>query len=371
MTLVKAHLDATVLEDAREFAALEEEWEELYQNCPSATPFQSWAWLYSWWEHYGEGHELRIVTVRSGGLLVGILPLVIERRLGFKRLLFVGTGLTDYLDLLAREGWEGEVVEAGAQILRKLGPWRVADLQALRPGAAAWGLLARWDGPRIQRWQVNCPVIDAKPWDELLMTLSRNLRKTARRSLKKVDEEGVRCELVGVEDAEEAARRLVALHREAWRGREIDPENLTERFESLMVAAVRRMIARRLGGICEFRRDGAVIISEFSVFGRDFIGSYILGADQKTMERYQVNSLEIWSLLNIALDSNYDHVNLLRGEEPYKLRWNPRMIPNHRMILGQRLVPWSLYTGYQTLRSRYQDGIPQKFVSVASRLRRD
>lgn len=369
MMLVKTHLDATVLKDAREFAALEEEWEELYQNCPSATPFQSWAWLYSWWEHYGEGHELRIVAVRSGGLLVGVLPLMIGRRLGFKRLLFVGTGVTDYLDLLAREGWKEEVVEAGAQILRKLGPWRVADLQELRPGAAAWGLFGRWDGPRIQRWQVNCPVIDTRPWDELLMTIHRNLRKSARRTVRRAEEDGVRAEPVGVEGSEEAARRLVAMHREMWWGREVDPEVLTERFESHMVTAVRRMTARRLGRIDEFRRNERVIASYFSVFGRDFIGTHTLGADQKALKRYQVSSLEIWNLLDTAFDRNCDHVNLLRGEEPYKMRWNPRMIPSHRIILGRELFSWSLYAGYRTVRSRYQDGILRNFGSVTSRLR--
>jgi CelD/BcsL family acetyltransferase involved in cellulose biosynthesis len=136
---VKAHLGVSVLEDTREFAALEEEWEELYRDCAAATPFQSWAWLYSWWQHYAEGHELRIVAVRSGELLVGILPFMIQRRFGFKRLLFIGTGATDYLDLLAREGWEREVAEAGVGALRRLGPWQVADLQELSPEAVTWG----------------------------------------------------------------------------------------------------------------------------------------------------------------------------------------------------------------------------------------
>ncbi len=34
-------LDAAVLRDARDFASLQEEWDELYESCPSATPFQS------------------------------------------------------------------------------------------------------------------------------------------------------------------------------------------------------------------------------------------------------------------------------------------------------------------------------------------
>jgi CelD/BcsL family acetyltransferase involved in cellulose biosynthesis len=365
----KAHLDVAVLKDGNKFAALEEEWEELYRNCPTATPFQSWAWLYSWWEHYGEDHELRIVAVRSRGLLVGILPFMIERRFGFKRLLFIGTGVTDYLDLLIREGWEREVAEAAVRVLRRLGPWQVADLQELHLEAAAWSLFNGWDGPRIQRWQVNCPVIDAKPWDELLMTIRKKSRKMARQTIRRAEEDMVRHDLVEAEDAEEAARRLVALHREAWQGREIDPNNLTETYESHMVAAVRRMTSWGLGGIGEFRRNGEVIASHFLVFGRTFVGIHTLGSTQKARERYQVSTLEVWSLANIALDRNYDYIDLLRGQEPYKVRWSNRMVPNHRMILGQRLLPWSLYTGYLTLRSRYPDGIPWKFGSVTSWLK--
>src|SRR5215213_986142 len=96
--------EVAVLEDDREFATLEEEWTDLYDSSPLATPFQSWAWLYSWWEFYGEGYELRLVTIRDDGLLVGIAPLMLERRRVLSRLLFIGTGITDYLDILVRQG---------------------------------------------------------------------------------------------------------------------------------------------------------------------------------------------------------------------------------------------------------------------------
>src|SRR5918911_5777125 len=86
-------LELSVVEDAPAFASLEEEWGNLYRNAPLATPFQSWAWLYSWWESYGESYELRLVTVRDEGLLVGIVPLRLRRRWGFGRLLFVGAGI--------------------------------------------------------------------------------------------------------------------------------------------------------------------------------------------------------------------------------------------------------------------------------------
>ncbi len=70
-------LELAMLQDTRKFAALEEEWEDLYRNSPLATPFQSWAWLYSWWEAYGEGYELRLIAVWEAGLLVGLVPLML------------------------------------------------------------------------------------------------------------------------------------------------------------------------------------------------------------------------------------------------------------------------------------------------------
>ncbi len=72
-----------MLDNTRDFAALEEEWEDLCRNSLPTSPFQSWALLYSWWESYREGYELPLVTVRSGGLLVGLVPLMLERRWGF------------------------------------------------------------------------------------------------------------------------------------------------------------------------------------------------------------------------------------------------------------------------------------------------
>ncbi len=87
---------------------LEEEWEELHRNASRATPFHTWAWLYSWWEYYGENYELRLVTVRDGKLLVVLLPLMLERRGGFVgRLLFINASPSTYQDVRIKR-WVGE-----------------------------------------------------------------------------------------------------------------------------------------------------------------------------------------------------------------------------------------------------------------------
>ena len=355
-----------VLTSAEIFAVLEEEWEDLYHHSPRATPFQSWAWLYSWWEFYGEGYELRLITVRNDeGLLIGLAPLMLQRKLGFRKLLFVGTGPTDYLDVLAREGWESRVSEALARTLRRAGPWQVADLQQLRPEAAAWGLSEHWDSLQLRVWQDSFPVIDVRPWEELLQSLSSNLRSTVRRTLRNFEADGGRCELAGVDDVEVAAERLMTISREQWQERwlETGPEHWTSRFESLIVTAARRMTARELGGISEFWRDGEVIISNFWVSGRGFIGTYMLGASREALQRYQWSSLYIWDALNIARGKNCAYLDLLRGEERYKLRWSSRISSSHRLILGRNLAFWAPYAGYHALRFKVKRYVQSESAS--------
>jgi CelD/BcsL family acetyltransferase involved in cellulose biosynthesis len=360
-----------VLDQLQDFVTLEEEWEDLHRNAAFATPFQSWAWLYSWWEFYGEGYDLRLVTIRCDGLLVGLMPLMLQRRGGFGRLLFVGTGPTDYQDILAREGWESRVSEAGVRALRQMAGWQVADLQQLRPEAAAWGIFEGWAGPRTRIWQDNLPMVDVKPWDELLMSVGRKLRNTVRRTLRRVEADGVQCELASADDAEQAARRLIGLHLEMFRGREIVPEHLTERFQSHVVAVAGRLTVRGLGGIYEFWQDGEVIASHMLLFGRSFVGEYMFGTTQEARRRFQVSSLNMWNSVNVAQGKGSTRVSQLRGDETYKLSWASEIIPNHRMILGRRLVLWGPYAIYQALHSwsrRYasSEGAPSWIKKAAN-----
>ena len=348
-------LRTSVLRSSIEFATLEKEWEDLYHDSPQATPFQSWAWLYSWWESYGDDYELRLVTVRNDrGLLVGVAPLMLKSEFGFNKLLFVGTGLTDYLDVLIRERWEDQVSEVLVQSLGEVGSWQVADLHQLRPDAAAWAICRHWSGPQLRQYQDRFPVVDVRPWDELLQSLSTNLRSTVRRSLRRFEADGGRFHLAGVDDSEVAAKRLVTISRDQWRERwvETGPEHWTSRYESLIVAAAPRMTARGLGGISELWQNGEVIVSDFWVCGRDFVGTYILGASQEALQRYQWSSLYIYDALNIARNKNYGYLDLLRGEESYKLRWSSRVSTSHRLVLGRHLTFWAPYVGYLVLRFR-------------------
>ena len=299
---------------------------------------------------------------------------MVEQRYGFSRLLFLGTGLTDYLDVIARSSWEEKVVEAGTYALEHMISWTVADLQQVRPDAAAWKMFQQWSGPKSAVPQDSYPLVEAKSWEALLTSRSRNLRSTARRSVRQAEKDGVSTHVADASDTKRAARTLVALHRESWQGRNIGPEHLSQRFESVIVAAVRRMTLEGIGGVSEFWRDGEVIISDFFIYGPDYVGTYVLGASQEAMKRYQWSSLYIWDVANVARKAEKDYLDLLRGEEAYKLRWSYRVVSTHRLILSQKPPRGVLYGGYHVLRARTKrytrsDKAPAWLKAAAAKLR--
>ena len=59
---------------------LRAEWSGLVADDPGASPFVTWEWQALWWQHYGQGNALRIVTARRDGRLVALVPLQIREQ---------------------------------------------------------------------------------------------------------------------------------------------------------------------------------------------------------------------------------------------------------------------------------------------------
>ena len=91
--------------------SLREEWDDLLVRSPRATIYQSWEWNDAWWGCFGGRKRLRLLQIRENGRLFGIAPLYVSRHFNtpLRRLAFIGTGVTDYIDILADGKHEQDV----------------------------------------------------------------------------------------------------------------------------------------------------------------------------------------------------------------------------------------------------------------------
>lgn len=87
------------------FYSINNIWNTVLQKSDSNIIFSSFEWLSIWWDCFGHNKELFILLAQEGEEVIGIAPLMIEKRrilryLPIKVVSFIGTGITDYADFI-------------------------------------------------------------------------------------------------------------------------------------------------------------------------------------------------------------------------------------------------------------------------------
>src|SRR4051812_1266351 len=123
ITLGLAPLATTVVTDPGLLEGMRAEWDALLDRSATREPTLTSAWMLAWWSVFGGTGDraLRVLLLREGGRLVGLVPLLARTAwyppaLRFKRLELLGSGedeadetCSDYLGAVAERGKERAV----------------------------------------------------------------------------------------------------------------------------------------------------------------------------------------------------------------------------------------------------------------------
>ncbi|MFD3590589.1 GNAT family N-acetyltransferase [Streptomyces sp. NPDC058683] len=330
-----AHTTELVTDEGT-FAGLAPAWGRLYQRCGTATPFQSHAWLHSWWRSYGVPGRLRLVLVRHGGELVGAAPLMLVRR-PLPTLVPLGGAISDYTDVLLADADDGRAAAALTQELARAARTALIDFREVRPGGAVEQVYDRWRGPCRKVPDSLCLELPAVSMDELVARLPSNKAQRVRAKLRKLGSLGVRRDVVGPEGVDTALGRLLELHRLQWQERKVTTEHLQSRFREHLVRSVGPMVRSGDAVVTEFRLDDEVVAVDLTLLSPSLAGGYLYGAHPQLRERKA-------DVAVMLLDACAQHtgagergaLSLLRGNEPYKHHWRPQPVANQRLLLARR-----------------------------------
>ncbi|MFI8187403.1 GNAT family N-acetyltransferase [Streptomyces sp. NPDC085946] len=328
---------AELVTEERAFAALAADWTRLYRRCSTATPFQSHAWLHSWWLSYGGRGRLRLLLVRDGPDLVAAAPLM--RVTGpLPALVPLGGAVSDHADVLVDDGRGEPAVAALTEALSAAARTALIDLREVRPGGAAERVWARWHGPRRRVAGSPCLELPAVPMDELVARLpSAKAQQRVRAQLRRLDALGVRRRVVRPDETDAALRRLLALHRLQWQGRKVTPEHLRPRFGDHLVRSVGAMARSGDAVVTEFALDDEVVAVDVALMSPLLAGGYLYGAHPGLRERKaDVAVILLDALAAHTKGGAHGALSLLRGDEPYKHHWRPRTVVNQRLLLARR-----------------------------------
>ena len=321
-----------ILRHINELESLVPEWDDLCRADTSATPFQTSTWAIAWWRHLGRG-ALHCVAVRYNGAMVGLAPLYVSRPIpALRRLALLGTGKSDYLDMLVHPEHRSEVAGRLYTALRHpRGAWDYIDLQQAPPGGHTLGLA----GAAPKAFQVHphsaCPFLPLSG-DAGMEHVPRSQRKNLRYSLGRLSRScEVRFRLADKSSLEADLETLFCLHQSRWRSK-----GLPGVFGSGKVQAFHRDTSARLlnQGVLQLHfleNDRTTLAAAlcYVLHGRAY---YYGGGFDPAAAAFSPGSLIVGEAIRSAAAEGCREFDFLRGEEAYKRLWGCRIRRNHRII---------------------------------------
>ena len=382
-------LSVEAIRDAAAFSLLRDEWNALAFQA-EVTPFQTFEWLFHWWNYFGEDHARtpHILLFRDRRTLAGIVPLFLEvtdllgKRV-WSRLRFMGCGVTgrysrgalskagpsDFLDSIIHPSYRSVVPREFARYLDEH-PSVYDDIELEHlPGESSVlaGLPAELHARKIR---CSARLTETAPRLEPPATLPdylEGLRPHVRRKLNQArraisETPGGSIERAdSLESLNRLFRELVALHQARWNHLGYPGLFFLPGFGEFQEAVLREFWNR--GWIwCEgVRLEGKLraVRLGFAFHGRLY--DYLSGFDDRPpWSKSRPGLALLLSMVEYSVQRSLSSLEFLRGTEEYKFEMTSRSTRNSTL--------WAIRPGSRRSYRRLVRGIIGGMLAVRRQL---
>jgi len=313
-------------------ADLRAEWDRLYSAGGLDNPFVTHRWMSVWWKHFGAGGRLLVLLVKDGPEIVGIVPWMIRRLRPWaplRRVQFLGTGLSDRLDVLAPTRRAEQMARVLDHLQRRRGAWDMVDLHELPEESETVAVLQ--DLLRARAWghrdepASRCPYLPIREdWTTFYTrTKDAETRRANRRKLRRLEKDGAvairrRMDVGGEAPVLEQLRQMP--HRDTYRG---------ARRVSLFDGDARgRFFEDMAASLAE---TGELDLWTVELAGRPIAYRFGWRTAQKHYDYFadydpahsqsSPGTLLLLRMMEDCFEAGLREFDFLRGDEPYKLEW--------------------------------------------------
>ncbi len=303
--------------------ALRDDWEALCDVAANSTPFQRHAWVTAWMRHTG-AREPRVLAVRCGSDLVGVLPAFLWGSPPHRTVSLLGAGPSDHLDAPAAPGFERALLDGAFEWLeRARSEWDGCAFDEVGERALLQGLRAPPGFRVFGELQSVCPVLGIP---EAASRIEHAVPPRQAARLRKARRRARAAASLTLHRADDGANLGVAmdalfeLHGRRWTSRRGTGLLRGPGVRALHEDAARAFAARGALRIYALRvsdRVGAVVYGFRE--GRR-LHLYMQGMDP-ALEHLSPGTLLVGFVLEDALAEGVREVDFLRGDEPYKYQW--------------------------------------------------
>ncbi len=305
-------MDTLVISKFDELEALAVDWRALWMADEKATYFQSPDWLLPWWRHFGSG-ELFVVASRSGPELRALLPMLVLRDEDESLGIFIGTGHSDYLNVIATDAAAlPPVIEALAAHDCQL--W---DLQQLPPDSMLVTVGAAPFTDHVEDHDI-CPRLDLRSQADRSSAHSRKKLRYLERALATAG--SIEWIDADTSNLDALLDGLFTLHAARWKRRDLPGVLDDSATQSFHREVARRALASGVLRMYALSLDGRLIGVWYGFAAKGTTSFYLSGFDP-ACEKLSIGSQLIARAMDAAIREGATTFDFLRGAEEYKHAW--------------------------------------------------
>ncbi len=346
--IAQSGLQVEAIHDIERFNAIEPEWDRLVERSGGDRVFSSHAWFRTWWESFGSGKQLHIITVRAGRELVAAAPMMKTRPRMFGIRLHLLESIynphvprCDFIiadrrnDVLYRSIWSGlrDQVECDAVALKQI-PEESATHRVIERIAVS-------DGWRAGEWKPRrSPYVRlGNSHEDLLANLKGTDRYNLRKRYERLQGKGcVDVEVITERHAvADAMRDGLRIEAAAWKGGRGTAMICDPAVSEFYVRLAERQADRGQLRLTFLRIAGKRISFSYILRGGNKLCAVKIGYDPD-YHAYSPGTMLLNLILKDAIEEGMTEYDFLGDDDEWKLDWT-RETRGHRWLFLFRNRP--------------------------------
>lgn len=305
-------------------------WNQILSKCDDATPYLTYEWVRTWWEHFGEGHKLLVFLIEDGDEIIGVIPLMTST-LGpmISVIEFIGGQRTPYQNMILLR-YPEKCFYHVLQYLEAHHHWTYLEFNNIPEFSKNSNIIEHT--AEEHKLAGEKTIIKRSPvlwlndsWQDYFRTLSGKFRGELNRTQRRLVE-------IGSLDYEVSTNAIEDLPK-FYHICEGNPTFSSEKWRRFHTDLVAKLAPKGWIHLSFLTIDGEAIAAKYGYqFNHTYYG-YSSGYD-RAYSKYGPGQLHIMYLLQECMENQISKVDFGWGTQRYKLLWQPdiRRIMRHRLI---------------------------------------
>lgn len=338
-----------IISDLESMIAAQGSWNSLAGD----HPFLRWEWIVTWWKNFHADRAAKVLVVLDAdGHWVGLFPLYIYKHRFWGRVLAnMGNGRTcsDHVRPIVNPDHVSEVIGLMSEWISAQASegkvdvvdWDGVDqgdplIEALEERLAGSGMAIRKaeiEGAWIARL--------TNDWTEFERITKKCFRRKLNKARRNMSEQGVRVSIfVDPADIRRHWESFAQLHEARQRQKQLSGCFDEAGFSDFLKQAAVKLAAGGNAALILAEHDGSPIgaVLIFQAGNRAYL--YQSGFDP-AKRALEPGHMLVMTALQHCIERGITHFDFLRGDEPYKARWNATRNPMNRVrIFSSRWQAW-------------------------------